>query len=172
MFIDDEGCLQLSNWTRAVTVANLTIFFSLKLGLLAFWNLWYVIAVTTNLCEGFEELRIFPKTWRFASGNLRAITEATNKYSPSCRLPRLLFFGVLCWQLAVVFLFAAAIVASMLAGSLHSEAVHAAFLVALGLWSAFMLADEILKQYDVEHSHVLFFLAQLLTLVALHMLPS
>ena len=155
-----------------MTVHDLTTFFSLKLGLLAFWNLWYVIAVTTNLCEGFEELRIFPNTWRFASGNLRAITEATSKYSPSCRLPQLLFFGVLCWQLAAVFLFAAAIVASVMAGSLHSEAVNAAFFVALGLWSAFMLADEILKQYDVEHSHVLFFMDQLLTLVALHMLPS
>ena len=37
---------------------------------------------------------------------------------------------------------------------------------------AFMLADEILKQYDVEHSHVLFFIAQLISFVALHVLPS
>jgi hypothetical protein len=42
----------------------------------------------------------------------------------------------------------------------------------LGLWAAFMLADEILKQYDVEHSHVLFFIAQLVTFVSFYVLPS
>jgi hypothetical protein len=155
-----------------VTVTIITAFFALKLGLLVFWGLWYVIAFTTNLCEGFQELKIFPNTWQFASGNLRAVTEATNTYSPSRRLPRLLFFGVLGWQLMAAFLFTAAIVASMFTGSVHAKTVNAAFIVGLGLWSAFMVADEMLKQYDVEHTHVLFFLAQLLTLVAIHVLPS
>jgi len=150
----------------------LTTLFALKLGLLSFWSLWYAIAFATNLCEGFKHLRIFSHTWPFASGNLEAITKATTRYSSSRRLPRLLFSGVLCWQLAAAVLFGSAIVASVRAGAVDYGLVNAAFLAGLGLWSAFMLADEILKQYDVEHSHVLFFMAQLLTFVAIHLLPS
>ena len=156
----------------SVRIAIFTTFLALKLGALLFWGIWYLIAFTTNLCEGFEKLGLFPNLWQLASGNLRAVTSATERYSSSRRLPLLLFFGVLWWQLAIVLLFASAFFASIEAGSLHTEAVNAAFLVGLALWSAFMLADEILKQYDVEHSHVLFFMAQLLTLVALHVLPS
>ncbi len=150
----------------------LSAFFSLKLGLLLFWTFWYVSALTTNVCEGFEQLRIFPRSWPFASGNYRAMTKAISRHSASWRLPGLLFVGVLCWQLAAVVLFTSAIAASVLGGALDLRAVNAAFIAGLGLWSAFMLADELLQQYDVEHAHVLFFMAQLLTLIALHQLPA
>ena len=150
----------------------MTSFFPFKLALLIFWGLWYLMALSTNVCESFEGLRIFPKTWSFASGNLRAIGKAISIYSTARWLPRLLFFGVLCWQLLTVCLFAWAVIASVSAGSLHSEAVNAACVAGLGLWAAFMLADEVLKQYDAEHSHVLFFIAQLVTLVALYVLPD
>ena len=42
----------------------------------------------------------------------------------------------------------------------------------LGLWGAFMLADEFFKEYDTEHTHIQLFTAQLVTVVALHVLPS
>jgi len=63
-------------------------------------------------------------------------------------------------------------VISSAAGSLDSEAVNAAFTAGLSLWAAFLLADEIFKQYDAEHSHVLFFIAQLITFISLYLLPS
>jgi hypothetical protein len=144
--------------------------FILKLGLLLFWGLWYLVVFSTNLCESFRALKILPRTWRLASGNLRAVTQAVNEPSTSRWLPRTLFFGVLCWQLLALSLFAWAMASSMLAGSLDSEAANAAFAAALGLWAAFILADEMLRQYDIEHPHVLFFIAQLVTLIALHVL--
>jgi hypothetical protein len=82
-----------------------------------------------------------------------------------------LFAGVLWSQLVVIFLFGWAVIASA-AGPLDSEAVNAAFTAGLSLWAAFMLADEIFKQYDAEHSHVLFFIAQLITFISLYVLPS
>jgi hypothetical protein len=63
-------------------------------------------------------------------------------------------------------------VISSAAGSLDPEAVNAAFTAGLSLWATFMLADEIFKQYDAEHSHVLFFIAQLVTFISLYVLPS
>lgn len=130
-----------------------------------------MIAFSTNLCDGFDALRILPNTRPFASGNLRAVSEATKPLSSSKVLPRLLFAGVLFWQLVAVVLFGWAIVSSLSAGSLNLEATNAAFLSGMGLWAGFMLADEIFKQYETEHSHVLFFMAQLLTLIAVYTLP-
>ena len=134
--------------------------------------MWYLIAFSTNLCDGFAALRVLPKTRPFASGNLNAVCQATTSISASRSLPRLLFAGVVCWQFLAMLLFGWAIVSALSAGSLDQEATNAAFLAGLGLWAGFMVADEIFKQYDTEHSHVLFFMAQLLTLVAVYTLPS
>jgi hypothetical protein len=153
---------------RLIPVSTL---FSFKLGLLLFWGLWYAIAFFTNLCESFHALRAFPSTWPFASGNLRDVTQATKTYSGVRWLPRVLFFGVLGVQLLIVCLFGWAFISSVSAGSLRSDPVNAAFSASLGLWAAFMLADEIFKQYDTEHVHVLFLIAQLVTFVALHVTP-
>ena len=150
----------------------MSILFFFKLGLLGLWALWYLVAFSTNLCESFEALGIFRKAWPLASGNFQAVSRAINTYSTSRRIPRLLFAGVLCCQLLAVSLFAWAIVSSVLTGTINFDAVNAAFAAALSLWAAFMLADEMLKQYDTEHPHVLFFMAQLVTFVALHVLPS
>lgn len=115
---------------------------------------------------------MFPKTRPFASGNLKAVSQATHSISASRSLPRLLFVGVVCWQFLVMLLFGWATVSSLSAGFLDWGATNAAFLAGLGLWAGFLLADEMLKQYETEHSHVLFFMAQLLTLVAVYTLPS
>jgi hypothetical protein len=149
-----------------------SILFFFKLGLLGLWALWYLIAFSANLCESFEALGIFRNTWPLASGNFQAVTRAVKSYSNYRWIPRLLFAGVLCWQLLSVSLFAWAIVSSVLAETINFDAVNGAFVAALSLWAAFMLADEMLKQYDTEHPHVLFFMAQLVTFVALHVLPS
>lgn len=134
--------------------------------------MWYLIAFFTNLCDGFEALRVLPKTRPFASGNLNAVRRATKSISASPSLPQLLFAGVACWQFLAVLLFGWATVSSLAAGSLDLAATNAAFLAGLGLWAGFLIADEILKQYETEHSHVLFFMAQLLTLVAVWTLPG
>jgi hypothetical protein len=115
---------------------------------------------------------VFPKTRPFASGNLNAVCQATKSISASRSLPRLLFAVVVCWQFLAVVLFGWALVSSLSAGSLDVGATNAAFLAGLGLWAGFLIADEILKQYETEHSHVLFFMAQLLTLVAVYTLPA
>jgi len=150
---------------------SVSTLFSFKLGLLLFWGLWYAIAFFTNVCEMLHALRVFPRTWPFASGNLRDVTQATKTYSGMRWLPRLLFFCVLGFQLLIVCLFGWAVVSSLAAGSIKPDAVNTAFAASLGLWAAFMLADEIFKQYDTEHAHVLFFIAQLVTFVAFQATP-
>jgi len=111
-------------------------------------------------------------TWKFASQNFRAVAGATSIYHAPRWVPALLFTGVIVWQLVAALFFGWAFVSSVMAGRLAWAPIHAAFATALALWAAFMITDEICKQYDTQSSHVSLFTAQLLTLVSLHLLPS
>ncbi len=144
----------------------------LKVGLLFFWTTWLAIVFLTNLCSGLKALGVLPDTWKFASQNFRAVAGATAIYHAPRWVPALLFTGVIVWQLVAVLFFGWAFVSSVQAGRLAWAPIHAAFATALALWAAFMVTDEICKQYDTQSSHVSLFTAQLLTLVSLHLLPS
>ncbi len=143
-----------------------------KLGLISFWSLWLLIVFMTNLFEELKLIRLLPPYWKFASQNFQAVAEATSAYHAPQWVPRLLFLGVLLWQGITLVLFWRAVVLWAIHGSSIAGAVNTAFAASLGLLAAFMIADEIFKQYDVERGHVLLFIAQLVTLLALHLLPA
>ena len=151
---------------------NMLILFILKLGILCFWGLWFFIALSTNVCESFKALKLFSKIWPFASGNLHEVIQSTKTYSLPRWLPRLLFSGVLLWELVIVSCFGWAIMSSAINGAINTVLVNTAFVAGLGLWGGFIIADEIFKQYDTEHSHILFFIGQLVTLATFYVLPS
>jgi hypothetical protein len=44
--------------------------------------------------------------------------------------------------------------------------------VSLGLWAAFLVADEVFIAYPVEATHLRLFIAQLVTLLAVEVLPE
>lgn len=145
---------------------------TLKLGLLFFWTTWFSLVLLTNLFAGLKALGVLPEPWRFASKNYQAIQDATESYVTPSWLPGLLFAGVILWQGLAVFFFWQAALRSLGFGMLDLDAATPAFAVSLGLWAAFMLADEIFKVYEGESTHLLIFLAQLVTLVGLYVLPS
>ena len=74
--------------------------------------------------------------------------------------------------LLVALLFAWAVLSSISVEAFDVETMNVTYAAALGFWATFMLADEILKQYETEHAHVLFFNAQLVTFIAIQVLPS
>ena len=51
------------------------------------------------------------------------------------------------------------------------EHVSIAFGLSLSLLAAFILVDELCTEYDTEHGHILFFIAQVVTMIALAVLP-
>ena len=115
---------------------------------------------------------VFPVTWKFASRNFQSVVKACACYCASPWLPKLLFTGVIVWQLIAVVLYGWAFMASLREGMIERAEVNAAFACSLGLWAAFMISDEIFKEYDTQRSHVLFFIAQLFSLLAMYVLPS
>ena len=144
---------------------------TLKFGLLSFWSLWHSIVLLTNLFEGLKQLRVLPAGWTFASKNYEAIVQATQKYHPAPWIPRLLFGGVLLWQLLILVGFGWTLVASVQSGWMDPDHVSIAFGLSLSLLAAFIVADELCTDYDTEHGHILFFIAQLVTVIALAVLP-
>jgi hypothetical protein len=145
---------------------------TLKLGLLFFWAAWFSIVFLTNLCSALKAAGMLGESWKFASKNYEAVVKAVSIYGAPPWLPRALFLGVVAWQLLAAALFGCAFLSSLQAGALDVPATNVAFAAGLALWAAFMIADEITIKYAYEQSHELLFIAQLATLVALHVIPT
>ena len=146
--------------------------FALKLLLLFFWALWFTLVLLTNLFEGLKQLKILPEGWKFASKNFEQIVSATETYRSPAWLPRLLFLGVVLWQGVTTVFFWIAFVVALLAGRIDPGTLDLAFAAGISLWMAFMIADEVFRIYDGESSHQIIFIAQLATLLAIHLLPG
>lgn len=152
-------------------MANSTHLLLLKLVLLFFWSMWFGVVFLTNLFSGLKAAGMVGESWMFASKNYEAVKKAVSIYRAPSWLPALLFVGVVAWQLTAAGLFGWAFSTSLAGGRVDTAAVNAAFVAGIGLWGAFMLADEITIKYAYEQSHELLFIAQLATLVAMYVLP-
>ena len=138
-------------------------------GLTLFWTAWFALVFLTNLFGALRAAGILGPDWKFASKNYEAVAKAVSLYSAPAWVPRVLFAGVLAWQLAAAILYAVAFAAC--AGGMPSLALlDLAFGTGIGLFAAFMLADEITIKYAYEQAHELLLIAQLASLGLLHAL--
>ncbi len=86
-------------------------------------------------------------------------------------LATVLFAGVLAWQALCLAAHARAF-ALFPDPARRRPAVTLAFAVSLALWAAFILADEALIAYATEAVHMRLFVAELVSLLALVLLPE
>jgi hypothetical protein len=143
---------------------------TLKLGLLFFWGLWLSLVFVSNSLDGFKALGWLPQHWRFSSKNYGAVVKATSIYSAPKWLAGLLFLGVTAWQGLSGALFWRAFGSGLKSGMLARPEVSTAFAISLGLWAAMILADEIFRTYDLARTHLLIFVAQIVSLLAIYLL--
>ncbi len=144
---------------------------TLKRGLLFFWAAWLTIIFLTNLFDLLKQLGILDTGWAFASGNFGFMQATTALYATPDAIVTLLFIGVIVWEgLAAGLLWRAFV--GFRAGSGALARVNTAFAFSLALWAAFMLADELLMAYDVEATHMRILTSQIVTLLAIHLLPD
>ncbi len=137
----------------------------IPLGLLVFWAAYFTIVLVMNAFDAMKALGWLSRDWKFASGNYAIVREATDTYRAPGWLTGLLFLGVLAWQALVAVLLWLAV-----AGWPAPALVDAGFAAGIGLFAAFVLMDEIFKEYKSERDHMLIFAAQLLTLLAIQLL--
>lgn len=142
----------------------------LKRLVLGFWAVWLTVVTTTNLLDAVKALGNLPPGWPIASGNYRLLVEATAIYRPAPWVNGVLFGGVIVWEAVAAALF-------WRAGVLHGkpgevESRNAAFTVSLGLWMAFLLADEILINYSLAGTHSRLLTAHLASLLVVALVPE
>ena len=146
--------------------------FSLKLALLGFWAAWFAVVALTNAFSALKAFGLLPPTWRFASGNYGQVAKAVSVYKAPRWVPIVLFLGVIAWQVLASAAFVCAFAASSRAHAPSWATVDLAFAIAIALWAAFMIADELTFKYGYEQSHELLFVAQLASLAAMYLLPG
>jgi len=138
----------------------------LKRALLAFWAAWL------NLLDGLKARGLLAASWPFASGNYGFLSATTARYGPPAWLNAVLFLGVIAWEGASAALFWLAWWTFRRPPGAGTGWRYAAFTSALCLWLAFAVADEVFIAYEVEGTHLRLFMAQLLTLLAVELLPE
>jgi hypothetical protein len=139
----------------------------LKRLLLLGWAAWWSVVFVTNMLDAAKALGLLGPSWPLASGNYRFLAETTARYGPPAWLDGLLFAGAAGWGGLAAVLSWRAWWKFPRRGPLY-----AAFAVGLGLWAAFLFADEVCIAYAVEGKHLLLFTAQLATLLAIELLPE
>jgi hypothetical protein len=138
----------------------------LKRGLVLFWAAWLSLVFVTNLLDGAKAIGLLPDSWAFASGNYAFLCLTTARYGTPQSVNGLLFGGVICWEGLAALLFWLAW------RTFPGRLLYPAFAAGLSLWAAFVLADEVFVAYAVEATHWRLFTAQLVTLLAIRLLPE
>ena len=138
--------------------------------LLGFWTLWFALVSASNLADLAQSLGWLPPAWRFASGNYALLEKTTAIYSLPSWANRLLFLGVIFWELAATWLLAGTLAATC-GGRLAAGRLDRVFAVAAGLFAAFVLADELFIAFatGMEATHLRILVAMLVTLLVIRM---
>jgi hypothetical protein len=144
----------------------------LKQALLAFWGVWLTVVLATNVLDAAKGLGLLGEGWAFASGNYRFLAETTSRYGTPGWLNGLLFAGVIAWEAAAALLFWLACWRFRGQAAASRRVVYVAFTASLLLWGAFLIADEVFIAYAVAGTHLRLFTAQLVTLLAVELLPE
>jgi hypothetical protein len=137
----------------------------IRSGILLFWATWFTVVTLTNVLDGLKALGFLPAGWTLASGNYGLMLKVAAVHSTPTPVVALLFLGVIVWEALATVLF-------WRAWAGRAEAIHTAFTVGLALWAAFVLADEIFIAYPLEAVHLRLFGLQLVSLLALRLLPD
>jgi len=133
----------------------------LRIGLLAFWALYFAIVALSNLTDLLRGVGVLAADWHWISGNLAFMASATGKFGVPAWANPLLLAGVIAWQgLAAVLFWRAA-------RDGGNDSLGPPFMVGIALWAVFVLLDELLLIFETgaEATHLRLLIAQLVTLV-------
>lgn len=141
----------------------------LKVALLLFWAVWFAIVFITNAMSALKAAGRLPPGWRFASKNFEAVEKAMSVHRAPRWVAGVLFAGVMAWQFAAFLLFAGALFASLAANALQPGLADHAFAAGIGLFAAFMIADELTLKYAYEQAHENLLILQVACLLLVHL---
>ena len=137
--------------------------------LLLFWALYFSIVLSSNSTDALKALGLVPSGWIFVSGNFEMVQTVVGIYHSPPWLAGLFFAGVLAWQGWGAVLLWKAFAATIRQTQNHTAVATQALTVTIGLWAAFILADEFFLAYEMAglaSTHFSLLIASIATLIA------
>jgi hypothetical protein len=149
----------------------MTLFY-LKRIILVFWAAWLSVVAATNVLNALQVWGVIPASFKFVSGNWAWISQTMDPLEIPRALQAFFFAGAIAWETLAALLFWWA-AATYRGRPLEQEpATVWACGVNLGLWAAFQVLDEVFMAYQPEGVHRVIFVSQLISLLAIHLLPG
>jgi hypothetical protein len=118
--------------------------------LLLFWALYFSLVLCSNSTDALKALGMLPADWVFASGNYAMVQKVVGIYHSPGWLAGLFYTGVLVWQAVGSVLLWRAFAATVRQTQHGQMAAYQALTVTIGLWAAFILADEFFLAYEMS----------------------
>jgi len=136
-------------------------------GLLLFWGIYFAMAGTGNLVDWMTNHGYRGKYFRSSSKNLELMERVAKRHGSGTTAIGALFAVIMSWELlsAAAYLGAFAL---YLTGNL--VLLPYAFFAGMGLFAGLVLGNEAFVYYDDEEEHIVMFLAQLVSYIAVVLL--
>jgi len=132
-------------------------------GLLLFWGIYFSMAGVGNIVDWLTQHGFRGRYFRFSSKNYELLEKVAKRHGTGSRAMAALFTVIMCWELLAAFAYYAAL-ALYLVGS--DALTPYAFFIGMGLFAGLTLGNEAFIYYDDEEEHVVMFLAQLISYIA------
>ncbi|MCL9684842.1 hypothetical protein [Legionella maioricensis] len=139
--------------------------------IIIFWALWWLTALWTDIVGSLAHFGWLIKSWA-PDTNYPFLLNSLKMYPLPEWGPPLLFIGILLWSLLSTVVFCWACVGLNKDSKIWMRRADIAFIVSLGYWLAFFLADQLVMKFDLEENHMVQGGFQLLTYLTLYLLPS
>jgi hypothetical protein len=136
-------------------------------GLLLFWGVYFGLAGTGNVVDWLTDHGYRGRLFRSSSKNLELMERVAKRHGSGKSAIGALFAVIMSWELlsSVTYLVALAL---YLEGNL--TLLPYAFFIGMGLFAGLILGNEAFVYYDDEEEHVIMFLAQLVSYIAVVLL--
>ncbi len=144
--------------------------FYFKSGLLLFWACWFSLAFTTNVLDFLHVFGDLPNDWLFRSGNYQLLHGVISIYHTPGYLLNFLFTCDITVQGLSAILFITAAYCYWRGKSWRF--INLAFVLSIALWGVFILMEEVFIAYHFESVHAGLFEFELISLLAMHLLPE
>ena len=132
-------------------------------GLLLFWGIYFTMAGTGNAVDWSTQHGYRGRLFRSSSKNLELMERVARRHGSGASAIKALFAAIMSWE----FLSAATYLSALglyLTG--NTSLLPYAFFIGMGLFAGLILGNEAFVYYDDEEEHVVMFLAQLVSYIA------
>lgn len=118
-----------------------------------YWMLWWGSALWTDVTGALKVLGWLDAKWAFAD-NYKFLVKSLQLYPIPHWLPAIFLVSIIIWIAVATASFAIAVYYQIKQRPQWQEWTSYAFIVSLGLWMAFFIADQMIMNFDLEQNHM------------------